>query len=46
MVHFSIMMVLHHSSYETVSPPLVQILTGAACGLLFITGENAQLTHS
>ena len=37
--------VVHFSSgdSDSRSPPLVQIFTNAACRLLFITDENAQL---
>ena len=37
MVHFS------SGDSDSRSPPLVQIFTNAACRLLFITDENAQL---
>ena len=36
--------VLHFSTGNSGSPPLVQIFTSMLCRLLFIVGENAQLT--
>lgn len=38
MVHFN----SGNSGYE--SPPLMQIVTGLACRLLFMVGENSDLT--
>jgi len=35
--------VVHFNSGDSVSHPLVLICTSAACRLLFIGGENAQL---